>query len=208
MHQGFTLIELMLVLTIFIILMMITVSATKRSWEAQEIKASALKLAHDLSIASQTAVRLNTTVEVRFYLFYDMGIASTQPQFRGYQLLRRDPITGPASAIGLKSVAVPLFELQRFEGNTIMSSRTKYSSLVGGRVIPWQRGSDPDIGVNDYGYFAIEFRPDGTTSLEPPGRTPWTISLGPLRWVDNPLETPKEIQCLGIDWATGAVRIF
>jgi uncharacterized protein (TIGR02596 family) len=206
--KGFSLVELLLVLAMVSILMMIVVGPTRRTWEGQEVKASALKLAHDLALASQTATRLNTTVEVRFYQFNDIGISSNEAQFRAYQLIERVPLAGATGTNGsVHTFPRPIFEVQRFEGNTVMSSRTKYSSLAGGRTTQRQP-TDPELGIGNYTYASVEFRPDGTTDLEPPGREPWTISLGPLRWIENPLVTPKDIQCIGIDWATGAVRIF
>ncbi len=203
-QSGFTLVEIMVVMGLISLLIVITISGIRKNWEPQEIRASAIKLASDLALASQLAVKMNKPVEVRFYQFQDVAIANPNPQFRGYQLMVLEPITA-TQGIRLPTPA-PLYELQRFEGTTIMSSYTKYSSLAGRAQSP--QPGDRDLGIGDYKYQSVEFRPDGTTDLPPPAGGQWTITLGPVRWLDNAAVTPADYQCISIDWANGAVRLY
>lgn len=190
--------EILVVVTVISLLMAMGVTGFRKSWESQEIRASALKLANDLTLATQISAKMSRPVEVRFYKFMDIAIASPQPQFRAYQLVERDGLTGKVN---------PLFEVQRFEGTTIMSAYTRFSTLAGKSIAATQ-GEDPELGLGSYEYVSVEFRPDGTTNLDPGNAEPWTITLGPVKWLDNPGETPKDFQCLGIDGGTGAVRIY
>jgi uncharacterized protein (TIGR02596 family) len=196
---GFTMVEILAVVLIITLLMSVGVIGFRKSWESQEIKASAMKLSSDLVLASQLAVKLSRPMEVRFYKFRDPGIASPQPQFRAYQIVERDVVTG---------VVAPRYESQRFEGTTIMSSYKKYSTALFGRSVQRQDSVDPDIGIDDYEYVAVEFLPDGSTNLEPDATEPWTLTLGPVRWLDDPGMTPPTFQCLAIDARTGVVTLY
>jgi uncharacterized protein (TIGR02596 family) len=201
-QNGFSLVEILVVLGIVSVLIVAGAFGAKKSWESQEVRASALRLANDLTLASQLAMKLNRSVDVRFYSFYDPAISHSEPQFRGYQLLER--MRGEKSTL----VTVPLFEMQRFEGTTVAAATPKYSNLLG-RAQAASPQNDPGLGVGDYSYTSIEFRPDGTTDLDPPGQgEPWTLTLTHLRWLDRPWETPSVLHCITVDWATGAVRVY
>lgn len=197
--RGFSLVEILVVVTIISMLMAIGVTGFRKSWESQEIRASAMKLASDLALASQISAKLSRPVEMRFYKFMDPAIASPQPQFRAYQIVERDAVT---------DLVHPLYEAQRFEGTTVLSSYKKFSTLLFGRSIPRKESEDPEVGLGDYEYVSVEFRPDGTTNLEPDVNEPWTLTLGPVRWLDDPGVTPKDYQCLGIDPRTGVVKMY
>lgn len=199
LRAGFTLVEILVVVTIISLLMAIGVTGFRKSWESQEIRASAMKLASDLALASQISAKMSRPIEVRFYKFMDPAIASMQPQFRAYQIVERDAETG---------IARPLYESQRFEGTTILSSYKKFSTVLFGRSIPRKESEDPEIGLGDYEYVSVEFLPNGTTNLEPDVSEPWTLTLGPVRWLDDPGVTPKDYQCLGIDPRTGVVKNY
>lgn len=199
LNRGFTLVEMLVVVMVIALLMMVGLNGFRKTWESQEIRASAMKLASDLTLAAQLSVKLSRPVEVRFYKFMDPVIASPQPQFRAYQIVARDVRT---------NVATPLYEAQRFEGTTILSSYKKFSTLLFGRSTPRRENEDPEVGLGEYEYVSVEFLPDGTTNLEPDVSEPWTLTLGPARWLDDPGVTPKDFQCLGIDPRSGAVRTF
>jgi len=199
LRRGFTLVEILVVVMVIALLMMVGLNGFRKTWESQEIRASAMKLASDLALAAQLSVKLSRPVEVRFYKFMDPAIASPQPQFRAYQIVERDVKT---------NVATPLYESQRFEGTTILSSYKKFSTLLFGRSTPRSQKEDPEIGLGEYEYVSVEFLPDGTTNLEPDVSEPWTLTLGPARWIDDPGVTPKDFQCLGIDPRSGVVRIY
>lgn len=195
--RGYTLVEMLAVVAIILALFAVASSGFKKTWESQELRASALQLANDLALASQTAIKLGKPVQVRFYRYHAQEVATEKPQFHAYQLLKRDPLT---------NLALPLFEMQRFESTTLMSSFERFSSIASKPVKAEKY--DPNLAIGDYEYVAIEFRPNGRTNLDPSAAEPWTITLIPVTWADRVGETPKDFQTLSIEPATGAVRMW
>jgi uncharacterized protein (TIGR02596 family) len=209
---AFSLIEMLLVVTIVASLFAIAAQGLKKTWEGQELKASAMKLANDISLASQTAVKLNKPVQLRFYKFEDNLLASEQNQFRAYQLV-------VAAVLPTQSGATiqwrPLYELQKLEGNTVMSSNQRFSTLlqnpqkpnpseVDGRL---QTLYSAGLGQSGVEMTSVEFRPDGTTNLDPAANVPWCITFVPVRYAAESV-LPADFQTLTIAPETGAVRIY
>ena len=194
---GYTLVEMLAVVSIILALFAVASSGFKKTWESQELRASALQLSNDLVLASQTAVKLGKPVQVRFYKYNALDVATEKPQFHAYQLLVRDPLT---------NLTVPLHELQRFESTTLMSAFARFSTIAAHPVKSQKH--DPMISEGSYEYVAVEFRPNGRTNLDPSAPDPWTITLIPVTWADRVGETPKDFQTLSIEPGTGAVRMW
>lgn len=196
---GYSLVEMMVVLAVVMILFTVAATGFRKSWESQEIKASALHLAHDIALAAQTAQKLNTTVTLRFIKYLPKAVASDKPHYHAYQLLIQDPDSSTPKLKGL-------FELQTLEGTTLVSENTRFTSVL---YSPAQKrgATDEDLAIGDYEYFSIEFRPNGSTNLLP-GSQPATITLIPVRYVDNLGEVPKEYQTLVLHPENGTVSIY
>ena len=209
-RAGFTLVEMLMVLTIIIGLFAIAASGFKKSWQSQELRASAIQLASDMSLASQSAIRLGRPVQVRFYRYQPVEVASQEPQFFAYQILVRDKIIG---------LAAPLYEMQRFQGTTVMTDKGAFSTIaytkptVANMKLSGDMSQlDPVLAIGEYEYLSIEFRPDGRTNLDPYPSEPWTITLVSIldgeRLADHSADTPVDFQTLSIEPLTGAVRIW
>ncbi len=196
---GYSLFEMMVVLAIVMILFTVAATGFRKSWESQEIKASALHLAHDITLAAQTAQKLNTTVTLRFIKYFPKAVAADKPHYHAFQLLIQDPDSPIPKLKGL-------YELQTLEGTTLISENTRFSSVL---YAPAQKrgGTDEDLGIGDYEYFSIEFRPNGSTNLLPSPQ-PATITLIPARSVDSLGELPKEYQTLVLHPENGTVSVY
>lgn len=194
---GYTLVEMLVVVGIVLSLFAVASSGFRKTWESQELRASAMQLATNLALASQTSIKLGKPVQVRFYRYQSAEVATEKPQFHSYQLLVRDPLT---------NLALPLHEMQRFESTTIMSSFERFSSIASKPVKAEK--FDPNLTVGEYEYVSVEFRPNGRTNLDPAALQPWTITLIPVTWADRIGETPKDFQTLSIEPGTGAVRMW
>lgn len=196
-----------MVLAIMMILFAAAASGLKKSWQGQEIRASAIHLAHDIALATQTAAKFNKPVELRFYKYYDQRVANEMPQFFGWQLLMREPSSADA-----KGKSTPLYELQRCEGTTVMSQHrigsSMCSTILNTKSIQPVPQRDPELGNGPYEFVSVEFSPSGRTNLDPDAPEPWTITMIPITWVDHPGEMPKEFQVVGLDARSGAVRIW
>jgi uncharacterized protein (TIGR02596 family) len=201
---GYSLVEMLVVVTVVVALLAISMRGAKRSWEGQEIRASAGKLAGDLSLAALSAVKLNKPVQVRFYKYLSREVASPEAQFYAYQLLTlREGSATPQWE--------QLYELQKLEGTTVMSSQARFSSLL---EKPQNSKPQEDsfllttyVFMPGLQYCAIEFRPDGSTNLDPDVTTPWSITLIPARSAESQ-DLPPDFKTLVIAPATGAVRVY
>lgn len=201
--RGFSLVEMLFVLTIISILIAVAGTGAKKSWESQEIKASALRLSHDIALASQTAMKLNRPVHLMFFKFYDTDLVAEQPQYRAYQIMSVEPTGQPR----------PVFEVQRLEGTTLISSSRRFSSALGAPQalaggMNFNAGGGGGGGSDTYEFTSIEFRPDGSTNLDPDEKEPWTITLIPVRYADRTGELPREFRTLVITPENGSVRMY
>jgi len=204
--RGYTLVEMLMVLSIMVVLFAVAARGARKSWEGQEIKASAMKLAGDISLASMTATKLNRPVQLRFYQYDDENVATASPQFHAYQLV----VERQGADVARWE---PLYEVQRLEGTPIMSAVTPYSTLLA-------QPTAPDLRVDAHlasayaqlpnlKYTAVEFRPDGSTNLDPQAVSAWTVTLVPVRAADDGQgQLPPYFQTLALAPETGAVRIF
>jgi uncharacterized protein (TIGR02596 family) len=93
-RRAYTLVEMLVVLAIILSLFAVAAAGFKKSWQSQELRASAIQLASDMSLASQTAIRTGNPVQVRFYKYQPLELATEKPQFYAYQLLLRDKLLG------------------------------------------------------------------------------------------------------------------
>jgi len=195
---AFTLVEVLFVMAIVVLLFAAAASGAKKAWGSQELKASAIRLAHDLALASQMSVKLNQPVQMRFYKYEGRENATGSPQFQSYQMVIRDPVSG---------IARPLQERQSFEGPTVLSSFARFSSVVA-KTEKRNPEKDPDLVIGDYEYASVEFRPNGRTNLDPATQEKWTLTLIPPSWTDRVGELPPDFQTLSIEPLTGAVRMW
>ncbi len=191
---AFSLVETLFVVAIITMLLAVAATGAKKSWQSQEIKGSALRLAHDISLASMTAVKYNAAVQLRLYKYNDPAIVAEEPQIHAYQIV----------ALGKTGIPAALFEMQRLEGTTLVSSSRRFSSAL---PTSFTQGSLP-LPIGKYEYASIEFRPDGSTGLESTDGKALTLTLIPVRYAERIGELPKEFQTLAISPETGSVRIY
>jgi uncharacterized protein (TIGR02596 family) len=196
--HAFTLVEVLFVMAIVIMLFAAAASGAKKAWGSQELKASAIRLSHDLALASQTAVKLNQTVQVRFYKYEGIDNAAGTPQFQSYQMVVRDPASG---------MVRPLLERQSLDGSSVLSSFPRFSSVLA-KTERRNQEKDPNLAIGDYEYASVEFRPNGRTNLDPAAQRQWTLTLIPPAWTDRIGELPPDFQTLSIEPLTGAVRLW
>lgn len=164
------------------------------TWRSQQVAASAAMLAQEFALAKTLAIKRNQPVEVRIYRTTDEFQTSGKPQYRAFQILS-------LSGAGV-GAAGQVTEIRRFESTIIMSRFEKFSSVVALDDSGASGGSS-----EGYSSIAIEFRPDGTTSLDPDPQKPWTITLIPDSYAEEQNRLPKDFRTLVINPDTGAVTI-
>jgi uncharacterized protein (TIGR02596 family) len=169
-------------------------------------------LVDQLSVARQTALSMNNSVEVRFYQFGDPGIPGEQvnsPSTGRYRAMQTFVIQDSGTAVALGKV--------QLLPNTIMiDSGATLSSIIGSSqaspAIPTAtKGSMlnvpiPRVGTN-YNSVAFQFLPGGSTNLTPPIST-WFLTLHKLNDADGLNTPPSNFYTVQIDASNGHIKTY
>ena len=87
--RAFTLIELIIVITIIGIMMAFTVPAITGALKANKLSQSSDLLRSQLAYAQLQAQKENAPIQVRFFQYNDPSLPGETEKFRAYQLFRR-----------------------------------------------------------------------------------------------------------------------
>ena len=115
-RNGFSLVEMLTVLAIITILTAASTSAFFKMKASLDLSSGAQMVVSELSLARQTALTLNQTVEVRFYQFPDRNGTGTQ-QIQALQLFSIN-----------NGVDTPLDKIAFLPPEIMISSNQKYSA--------------------------------------------------------------------------------
>ena len=149
--RGFTLFELLCVMTILTILLAVTLPSLDSVMKGSKLNRAGVLMADSLSLARQEAVTRNREVEVRFYNF-----ASPQMQgWRGFQIFRVEQTASGRTVVATSPVKL-LPEGTEITADTSFSPILFADATVGGST------TLPSSGAATYTGF--RFRPNGSTS--------------------------------------------
>ncbi len=202
-RTGFTLLELLLVLTLMGIVAAIVAPATIQVLQANRLTSCAVNLANQMNAARMLSIRMNKPVEVRFYQYADSQSASSAVGYRAYQIwLNGSPYQG----------------VVRFEPGVVLSAVNDSSGASWSSILdPAQNltGANQPLPANfqipgatnssSAKYSSFQFRSNGSTNLS--GNTQWTLTM--LMEKDAArTELPANFITEVIDPLTGAVRTY
>jgi uncharacterized protein (TIGR02596 family) len=194
---GFTLVELLVTIMVLTVVISATTGMAK-SWRSQQVLAAAMRLQQDLQLARSMAVKRGQPVEVRLYSNLDPTLTTPTPQFKTWQLVGYDP---------LERRLAPLSELRRFESTVVMHRSTRFSTVATlERELDYSR--DPMPTFLQTRVCSIEFRPDGSTALDPDPAITWTITLVTDGHAEEMNQLPPDARFLVITPENGAVSQF
>ncbi|MFP6873052.1 MAG: Verru_Chthon cassette protein D [Verrucomicrobiales bacterium] len=196
---GFTLIEILVVLTIIAIIVTFTVPNLEPALKGSKLKQAADNLERALANAQQMAITHNHPVEFRFFHYDDPDSPGSEEFFRSYQAVQ--VITSPENhnqVIEEKVVtSVNTFPLP------FVLAEGEFSTLIDSVAL--EQGSADIPRANDVDYVAFEFRPNGATNLGTIDMSHWTLTI--VRESDSK-PVIGEFITLTVDAYNGRVRQF
>lgn len=149
-HRGFSLIELLVVISILALLMAVAFPAIQSSIAGSRLTTAGQMLADQLNLARQEAVTRNRDVQVRL-----IWLAPDAKGGGALQLYSADPKN--------LSALQPIGKMTLLPDRVVISPQKKLSPLLTNPATAQATADFPGRGA--LSYYAIRFRPDGGTNL-------------------------------------------
>lgn len=163
---AFTLIEMLVVVSIIVLLMVFSTPALMRTLQASRLASVGDGLMGAISEAQQVAYAKNAPVEIRFFSYSSPEFNDTAPLFRSYQMFRIVLETeGVGAATTVKETLEPVNNLVKLpDGIVIASSEDLSGALSGGGIKDVGEDDSPTgySGVEGATYQALRFMTDGS----------------------------------------------
>jgi len=206
--HGFSLVELLVVLTIIVVLSALMIPSISSVMRGSALTQGAQKVFAEISLAHQTALAQDRQVEVRFYRVAKAGLpgetagSPATGKYRGMQSFTYDS-AGNATALD---------KVQWLPDTVIMDSNSALSTLLAaGQVKSTWSAADPQVPLPGFGTAytacAFDFQPDGATTLNPIGQQ-WFVTLHTLYLGDNLGALPTNFEMYQIDPLNGHVQSY
>ena len=184
--QGFTLLEILLAMTIALLLLYAAIAGFSRVIDASAIDNGAQLVSDCLAEARQDAVAQNTAVEVRLYPI-------TTGNGYGTLQLHWHNADGTTPTLALP-VILPT--------NAVIDATAAHSSLVTGTQPPLPDPSDSRLTALTR---CFHFLPNGSTDLAT--TSPWTLTVRAVSESD-PNHFPSNWACVTLDPVTGRAQVY
>lgn len=207
-QRAFTLIELIIVITIIGIMMVFTVPAISSALKANKITQSADLLRTQLAFAQLQAQKDNAPIQVRFFQYEDPALPGSGDKYRAYQLYRYSAFDRSDRNAGSVNTNVevmePLGPLRKLPPPIIFADSERISTLLSLQKsrgeVPYKKNRPLDAQ-----YVSFDFAPTGATNLG--AAKQWYVTL-----VDEKKESgatiPDNFATVQIDPFTGGVRLI
>jgi uncharacterized protein (TIGR02596 family) len=196
---AFSLLELLLVITVIGIIMGLTVPAVRSIGGGTEMTVAADLLVAQLSLARQTALAKNRNTELRLYSFEnEFG----EKRFHGLQVFisQEDSSTN----------AEPVGRMLKLPSSACVDSGNTLSPLIA--QSPILSGSNLGVSIPkaglEYEAVSIGFRPDGSSYTTPAASSQNFLTLRPWRLEDAQTTLPSNYAIVQISKATGQIRSY
>ncbi len=207
-QKAFTLIELIIVITIIGIMMVFTVPAISGALKGQKLSQAADLLRSQLAYAQLQAQKENAPIQIRFFQYRDPTLPGDDEKFRAYQLFRRaafDRSDRNAGSVN-KNVEVmePIGPLRKLPVPIVFADSERISTLLSLQKtrgeVPYKRNRPLDAQ-----FVAFDFEPTGSTNLG--AAKQWYVTLVDEK-KEKGAEIPDNFATVQIDPFTGSVRLI
>lgn len=196
-HCAFTLVELVLVVAIMGILITLATFSIGSMLASQQLGSSSTRFSNDLALASRLAAKENRLVGIRFLKRAEEGAPAAQTQYRAWQLLAPDRMTGKWR---------PLGKAHLLDASTVMMEHDTYSTLLD--QSPLVTAAAVDDADTTPPLFA--FKPEGGTTLRRDATAPkWCVTLALFSDLRRaPDRLPANHRTIVLNAHTGAVTEY
>lgn len=164
-RQAFTLLEMLVVVTIIVLLLAFSTPALMRTLQASRLASVGDSLMGAISEAQQMASAQNVPVEIRFFSYESPEFRGSPKMFRSYQLFKITLTNDSSSGtMGVKETLVPMANLVRLPEGIIIPTSSELSATLSGSGLPDTKdGTSPGYaGVDGATYNALRFMTDGS----------------------------------------------
>jgi uncharacterized protein (TIGR02596 family) len=195
--RAFTLIELLLVITIMAVLLTLATLSLSHVVAGQHLSSSTMRFTNDLAFGAQLAARENRLIGVRFLKLPDESDPDGAEQYRAWQFVARDRTTGKWR---------PLDEPRRLDASTIMMEHDIYSPLLHVTAI----ATPDDVDHEDTTPPLFAFKPEGGTTLPKVTTAPkWCVTLALASDLSRaPGQLPANFRTIVLNSHTGAITEY
>lgn len=164
-RKGFTLIEMLVVVTIIVLLLAFSTPALMRTLQSSRLASVGDALMGAISEAQQMAYAQNVPVEMRFYKHSEVGFSGSPELFRSYQLFKTVLVTeGTGAAMTVKESLVPVGNLVKLPDGIVIAADAELSGALSDDGLPdTKEGSGTGYsGVEGATFNALRFMTDGS----------------------------------------------
>lgn len=202
---AFTLLELMLVIAMIGVLFTLLAPAVNTLMRGSRLTQASDKVVAVLSLARQTALTTNHSVEVRFYQYGDPevpGETVDHPATGKYRAIQTVETKEDGTEIKGRIEKLPLA--------IIIDSGSTLSPLLGDTLAKTWSDTPPPIPVVGSNYLcrAFQFLADGSTNLPSAGGALWFFTLHNLVDGDGRTTPPPNYATLKIDPVNGLLKVY
>lgn len=207
-EEAFSLIELLVVCGIIAIIAGFAIPASVTMMKGSQLTQASQVLADQISLARQTALARNRSIEVRIYRYSDPEAPGEKDQppakgkFRGFQLFE----------ILENGAAIPVGRYQRLAQSIIINKGSISSLITKMETREAERAKgDPELPLlsgDKWNYEMVSFRflPDGSTDLNPTDQ--WFLTIHGGDKSEDLNEAPSNFFTLQIDPTSGSTRAY
>lgn len=205
--DGFSLVELLVVLAVIIVLAALSLPAVSSLTRGSNLATGGIRIVDQLEYARQAAAARNCAVEFRLYQLPAAGTQAGAPSvYRAFQSFTLDADGAQTNAL-TKLTVLPdnIYVVDDSSVSSLLSPQAPSPSFVTGASTGQPAGAFPPASYN---YVAFRFKPNGGTDLNPASAQSWHLSLAVVGDPIGSLGVPANFFTIQINAQNGRARSF
>ena len=209
-RQGFTLIELMVVIAVVALLVAAMAPMVFSTLAASKLTAAGETMAAQISYARQRAVSANEEIEVRFYSYDDPEIAGAELNYVAMAIVKVSlPSTANVDDVAASEVGQLVGDVYYLPTGIALGRSNALSPAIlsSGASTSEKPDRDSVIKKASATFRGFRFMPDGSSNL-PPTPAKCYVTLVEDRFAGAQSEIPKNFFAIQIDPANGRTTTY